>query len=195
MIFSSLQNMLQNPYSSTLSFTVALFLFFLPFSELKCKASKPVAGISVSQNAPPVKITGVGMIRGKVENGENYQLSKGENVWNDWISTVPFAIVAFSAGIIGFVFSLINFKERPVAIVVTAMLAAISLLVVRFTFVGNLDPGLHLLNEKLNNPAEVSFTLWFYLSFTSFLISALAGYMQGLSSLTEEYPTDYQVTF
>lgn len=135
------------------------------------------------------------MMTGKVENAENYQLSKGQSVWNDWIKSVPFAIVAFCAGLIGFVFSLIDFKERPVAIVVTGMLSAISLIVVRFTFVSNLDPGLHLLSTQFNNLVQVKFTIWFYLSLAGFFVTAVLGYMQGLFALAREYPADYEMSF
>lgn len=185
----------QSPYSSTVGFTLGLFLFFLPFAELKCKTDRPPAGFSLSENVQTVRITGIGMMTGRVENGQNYQLSKGENIWNDWIKSVPFAIIAFSAGLIGFVFSLIDFKERPVAIVVTGILSAICLMVVRFTFVSNLDPGLHLLNVQYNHMVQVKFTMWFYLSMASFFVTAFLGYMQGLVALTQPYPADYEISF
>jgi Na+/H+-translocating membrane pyrophosphatase len=194
-MLSSFKTIFQSRYSPTLCFILGLFLFFLPFAELKCKTNKPPAGFSISEKSPPVIITGIGMMTGSVQNAEKYQLSKGENVLNGWIKSVPFAIVAFCAGLIGFVFSVIDFKERPIAIVVTGILSAICLMVVRFTFVTNLDPGLHLLNARFSNMVEVKFTLWFYLSMATFLVTALMGYMQGLYSLTEEYPGEYEMSF
>lgn len=189
-----MQNFLRGQYSSTVTFILGLLLFFMPFVQLKCKANKPNMEdrISVWQNFPPVTMTGFEMVTGKVQTTQPLETSS-QKLYKVSMKSLPFAIIAFLTGIIGFVFSLIDFGGRPIAIVVTATLAAICLVVVRFTFVSNLNPGLYLEKARLEDMIEVKFTVWFYLSVISFILTALSGYFQGLFALDNKYPANYEL--
>jgi hypothetical protein len=192
---SFISNLVRSQYSSTVSFTLGFLLFFMPFVQLKCKTDKKgleKSGV-VWQNLSPVSMTGFEMITGKVQTTKPSETSSTQKLYEVSIHSVPFAILAFLTGIIGFTFSLIDFGGRPITIVVTGTLSAICLLVVRFTFINNLNPGLHLEHAKLEDIVELKFTAWFYLSMASFVLAAVSGYFQGLFALSNKYPMSYEL--
>jgi hypothetical protein len=165
----------------------------MPFVHLKCKADKKSEKnpALIWKDLPPVNMTGFGMIAGRVQAENSNRLLPTENLYGNAVPKVPFAIVAFFTGLIGFVFSLL-FKGKSFAMVITATLSAICMVYVRFSFASNLDPGLHLQHAKITDMAEVRFTLWFYLSVISFLITALSGYLYGLFNLEDNYRLEYE---
>jgi hypothetical protein len=193
---SSIQAVLRNQYSSTTTFVLGLLLFFMPFVQLKCKPNKKDSEkpVVVWQNLPPVSMTGFEMMTGKVHTAKSPETSAMQKLYEVSIRSVPFVILAFLCGIIGFIFSLMDFGGRPITIVVTGTLSAIFLIVVRFTFIDNLNPGLHLEHANVKDVVEVNFTVWFYLSIISFMVTALLGYFQGLFALNNKHAvSDYEL--
>jgi hypothetical protein len=176
------QSLLRTPYTSTLSFALGLLFFFLPFAEFRCTPKKR-KGITASMSkALPVKISGFGMMMGKVKKSKIVQ-AFAEGV----LPKSPVAIVSFFAGMVGFLFSWIDFRARAMVIVITGTLASLCLIIVRLTFSNSIGRGIQLQRLSISKEIVVSFTPWFYLSVFCFAIAALSGYLRGLFLLEAQY--------
>jgi lysylphosphatidylglycerol synthetase-like protein (DUF2156 family) len=165
-------------YSSSISFLVALLLFFLPFVEIKCNATSlyKAKGIEL--------VTGFTVKDDRDKNSED-NLSVGDNR-NERQEPNNFAIAAFVLGILGLILSFVNFRSRPLVNTVIAVLAAVCLLALLIQIQSDVgkwsttgktsrdDDLLHDMARSIRITAQ--FTAWYYLSLVSFIAAAFFSY-------------------
>jgi len=164
-------------YSSSISFAVALLLFFLPFVEVKCNAT------------PLYEAKGIELVTGftvKDEKGKiSEDISVGDNR-NERQEPYAFAIAAFVLGLAGLVLSFMNFKSRPLVNAVAGALAAICLLALlvqiksdvgRWNSTGKAGGDSDLFKDVTRSiRITAAFTAWYFLSLISFIAAAILSY-------------------
>ena len=164
-------------YSSSVSFLVALLLFFLPFVEIKCNATSlyKAKGIEL--------VTGFTVKDDRDKNAED-TLSIGDNR-NERQEPNGFAVAAFVLGVLGLILSLVNFSSRPLINTVIGTVAALCLLALLIQVqsdvgkwstgkAGNEGDLLHDMARSIRITAQ--FTAWYYLSVIAFIAAAFFSY-------------------
>jgi hypothetical protein len=192
---SNMWNVVRNPFTCSATSVIALLLFFLPFVELKCKKTDrdDLSGLSssIEENSVTVKMTGFGMMQGKIQNHKD-SLSILGSKDEKMIRPQILVTIAFIVGLIGLVFSMITFGERSLVVTSAHALAAMMLSIERFYFKKSLDPGFHLQHAKVEDMVEVNFSLWFYLSTALFILAGFLAYKQGLWKIKKHF--DFEQT-
>ncbi|HWJ26601.1 MAG TPA: hypothetical protein VNS32_08655 [Flavisolibacter sp.] len=165
-------------YSSSVSFLVALLLFFLPFVEIKCNATSlyKAKGIEL--------VTGFTVKDDRDKNAED-NLSVGDNR-NEKQEPNGFAIAAFVLGILGLVLSVVNFRSRPLINTVIGTVAALCLLALlvqvqsdtgNWSTTGKTGREGDLLHDMARSiRITAQFTAWYYLSVIAFIAAAFFSY-------------------
>ena len=192
-----LDNLLRKRYLSSCLFGLAILLFLLPFSEVKC-SSTTLAGNS-----------GLGIALGwqwKIALG-------GKN--SDWMQKLAkdapsgtqkelkdkpnvFAIVALVSAIAGIIFSFFRTGNRSLFIMSAGILAAIMLIALMIQFKLVLQSSLSekgAKNEWMGSIIRVQFTFWYYLCLVLFSGAAFAGYRQHQFQLQDALKQAYDFEF
>ena len=175
MPFTAGDHLFQKKGTTSVSFLLALLLFFLPFVQVTCN------------DKPFVQNTGIGLAFGtdyKMVDDESSVKSNKEDapfnldVKREKGKMYVMALVALIAGATGLFVSLTDKPFRSVTSIVSGILAAICLLIVMLQIKSDIK-------TEGNFPAtgsfqavkvSVAFTLWFYLSVIFFLLAAFFGY-------------------
>jgi hypothetical protein len=161
-------------------FLIGNLLFFLPFAEFKCKNATGVIDFGITKkinntlDSLIAKPTGFNLAFGlkdydetktRQQDGWEYKFkSSGKNKSNG------FALVALILGVLGFVISWLSFPSRPIVNAIIGALAAVAL-------IGCMLDVKSTLKDQSGGVLTVEFTIWFYLSITSFVLASIFNYM------------------
>jgi heme/copper-type cytochrome/quinol oxidase subunit 4 len=117
---------LSSPYTTTISFAVAILLFLLPFAEVKCNGSTLVSntgiGIATGGKWRTVADAGKGLFGGDT-NKSSSSVSQDEKQPPN-----KYAIAALVLGIIGLTVTFLKFKPKNPLIITIGIIAAVALI-------------------------------------------------------------------
>ena len=177
-------NFFRKKHTTSVTYLVALLLFFLPFVQIKCN------------DLPFAENTGMGLAFGK-----DYKVSGGwENRFGRDFKTETkvskesgkmyvLALVALIAGVAGLFIALSLGPRGAIANMVLGSLAALSLIIVMIQITA--DVKQHVNDSERSDSFEAvkvtaDFTLWYYLSVCSFLAAVFFSYKHRQLSRIEQ---------
>jgi hypothetical protein len=175
------QSFFRTRHNTTVVLSIALLLFMLPFTRIKC-STYPVAqntGIGLA-TGKQWKVTFMGMNNDTMK--ELGDISKTGNTAKEYKTGINwFVLVSLVFGVGAIVFSLFNWQHRSLA-VMGASLVTVLLLIAAFIHLkislsklpaGNKDDSL---NFNMSGMIKVEFTVWYYLSLAGFAAAAFFAY-------------------
>jgi hypothetical protein len=172
---------LRQRYNTSIVLVIALLLFLLPFSRIKCST------YTVAQN------TGIGLATGKrwqvtfmgINNDTIKELgdsSKSGNSQKEYKTGINwFVLGSLLFGVIAMVFSFLNWPHRSLAVMGASLVSAL-LLIAAFIHLkislsklstGNKSDSL---DFNMSGMIKVDFTIWYYLSLVAFAAAAFLAY-------------------
>lgn len=165
---------LRGPYTTTVSFALAVLLFFLPFAHIKCNDTKLASnsGIGIAfGTAWKNEMFGKNDLFGNkadVNEKKEKPIQKGPN---------GFALAALAAGVAGLGLSLSRFKLKSVFSFSLGLLGVLMLLALLIQLKSQLK-GETGKESDMNIRLTVSFTFGYFLSVIAFAAAAFFGYKQ-----------------
>jgi hypothetical protein len=168
-------NFLRSPYTTTISFAVAILLFLLPFAEVKCNGSTLMSntgiGIATGGKWRTVAATGKGLFGGDT-NKSSSSVSQDEKQPPN-----KYAIAALVLGIIGLAVTFLKFKPKNPVIMAIGIIAAVALIALMIQLKSDVSTKTGKDNELgMDVKIEVAFTIWYFLSLLSFIAATFFGY-------------------
>jgi cation transport ATPase len=166
-------NFLRSPYTTTISFAVAILLFLLPFAEVKCNGSTLMSntGIATGGKWRTVADAGKGLFGGDT-NKSSSSVSRDEKQPPD-----KYAIAALVLGIVGLIVTFLKFKPKNSVVIVIGIIAAVALIALMIQLKSDVGAKTGKDNElNMDVKIKVAFTVWYFLSVISFLAAAFFGY-------------------
>jgi hypothetical protein len=183
---------------SSVTFTLGLLLFILPFAELKCNLNKEERKSIFASAASKFVLTntGIGLAFGSdwkwnVPLGPSNQGDTTES----WIKKErpqkanSYAIVALAMAALGFTFSFVNRKYAPVISTVAGGIAAGALIGLMIDLnkksndiISQINQGTSNLDRHVDTVLSLSFTPWFYITIIAMLTAAGFSYKRLLSA-------------
>jgi heme/copper-type cytochrome/quinol oxidase subunit 4 len=168
-------NFLQSPYTTTISFAVAILLFLLPFAEVKCNGSTLMSntgiGIATGGKWRTVADAGKGLFGGDT-NKSSSSVSQDEKQPPN-----KYAIAALVLGIIGLIVTFLKFKPKNPVVMAIGIIAAVALIALLIQLKSDVGAKTGKDNElNMDVKIKVAFTIWYFLSLLSFIAAAFFGY-------------------
>lgn len=177
-------------FSSTVCFTLAVLLFFLPFAEFKC------GGMTILENSGIGIATGrpwkPAMNWGKDQWTENLRDAgkSHESLLKDDLNI--FALAALAAGLFGIAVSFARVSWRSTAGMCAGILGAAMLIALMIQFRIQLHSALSGKEKKEAVPdldmggiIRLQFSFWYFLSLAAFLAGAFLDYMRDKMALRD----------
>jgi hypothetical protein len=168
-------NFLRSPYTTTISFAVAILLFLLPFAEVKCNGSTLMSntgiGIATGGKWRTVADAGKGLFGGDT-NKSSSSVSQDEKQPPN-----KYAIAALILGIIGLAVTFLKFKPKNPVVIAIGIIAAVALIALMIQLKSDVGAKTGKDNElNMDVKIKVAFTVWYFLSVLSFIAAAFFGY-------------------
>jgi hypothetical protein len=170
-------------FNPTVALAIAVLLFLLPFSRLKCStytvAENTGIGLATGQQW---KISFMGidndLMKDAGEMGKTGDPNKEYKTGVSW-----FILLALVFGVLALIFSFFDWPMRPMAVMAAAIVAAL-LLIAAFIHLklsiksqiptgGNKNDSLDM---NMGGLIKIQFTVWYYLSVAGFAIAAFFSY-------------------
>ncbi len=169
-------NFLRSPYTTTISFAVAILLFLLPFAEVKCNGSTLMSntgiGIATGGKWRTVVDAGKGLFGGDTNKTSSSSISQDEKQPPN-----KYAIAALVLGIIGLAVTFLKIKAKNPVVMAIGIIAAVALIALMIQLKSDVSTKTGKDNELgMDVKIKVSFTVWYFLSVLSFLAAAFFGY-------------------
>lgn len=184
------QDFYRKRFNSTVCFTLALLLFFLPFAEFKCGGMTIIenSGIGIATGQPWKPSIGWGkdeFTRKIREAGKN-----SESLMKDNVNI--FALAALAAGVFGIAVAFTRVNWRSTAGMCAGILGAVMLIALMIQFRIQMHSALAGRDKTAGEPdlnmggiIRVQFTFWYYLSLAAFLTGAFLDYMRDKLALRD----------
>jgi hypothetical protein len=168
-------NFLRSPYTTTISFAVAILLFLLPFAEVKCNGSTLMSntgiGIATGGKWRTVADAGKGLFGGNT-NKSSSSVSQDEKQPPN-----KYAIAALVLGIIGLAVTFLKIKAKNPVVMAIGIIAAVALIALMIQLKSDVSTKTGKDNELgMDVKIKVAFTVWYFLSVLSFMAAAFFGY-------------------
>jgi hypothetical protein len=168
-------NFLRSPYTTTISFAVAILLFLLPFAEVKCNGSTLMSntgiGIATGGKWRTVADAGKGLFGGDT-NKTSSSVSQDEKQPPN-----KYAGAALVLGIIGLIVTFLKFKPKNPVVIAIGIIAAVALIALMIQLKSDVGAKTGKDNElNMDVKIKVAFTIWYFLSLLSFIAAAFFGY-------------------
>jgi cation transport ATPase len=168
-------NFLRSPYTTTISFAVAILLFLLPFAEVKCNGSTLMSntgiGIATGGKWRTVADAGKGLFDGDT-NKSSSSVSQDEKQPPN-----KYAGAALVLGIIGLIVTFLKFKPKNPVVIAIGIIAAVALIALMIQLKSDVGAKTGKDNElNMDVKIKVAFTIWYFLSLLSFIAAAFFGY-------------------
>jgi hypothetical protein len=166
---------LRSPYTTTVSFAVAILLFLLPFAEVKCNGSTLMSntGIGIATGGKWRTVADAGKdLFGGDTNKTSSSVSQDEKQPPN-----KYAIAALALGIIGVGITFLKFKMKSSVVMGIGAIAAVALIILMIQLKSDV-------NAKMGSGSgfgsdlrlKVAFTIWYFLSVLSFAAAAFFSY-------------------
>jgi hypothetical protein len=175
---------------SSVAFVIAVLLFLLPFSEIKCGGTKLMSntGLNIATGGK-WKVESGGLTSGNDQEAELKSKTEKDKMGN----AQYFAIAALGLGILGLLFSFSNTRTAGSTGILTGVLSAGALIGVMLEIKkwfnngiakndmqkaqDGLDNfGLNKIGDSIANKFTLDFTPWFYIAIVAFIAAAFFSY-------------------
>lgn len=187
-------------YNSSVVYTIALLLFFLPFAELKC------GNMAILGN------TGIGIATGQEwkfssewKDTENFRgLRNSGNETKKMLRDTPniFAIAAMAAALFGIFIPFSRENWRSLAGMSAGLLGAVMLVALLIQFridmrkmIPEAKTGDDHLGLDLGGVFSLKFTIWFYVSLSAFIAGAFLNYIRDRLALRDAMESSVDFEF
>lgn len=174
----------------TISFTLGILLFFLPFAEIKCAsvtlASNTGLGIAIGTEWNVALADTTKNLLGEMSDKEKIDKSLGD------IGPNIFAIVSIISGLAGLAFYLTKNRHKNLISMCAGIIAAIMLIAVMIAFnisisnALNDDSRTETVNAGVRKIIGIKFTFWYYISVISFILAAFLSYKHYKNELDDQ---------